>query len=89
MGLCAACYSPLEVVPDAGTSRYSFVGEPAEIAARIAEASQGGMIIIPQGTFRQLPLELLSEHCLVRGRGTWLEYVTPSRSLLLLLLLGS
>ncbi|KXZ55603.1 hypothetical protein GPECTOR_2g1153 [Gonium pectorale] len=64
VGLCAVGFSRLELEVEPGRRRYTFSGEAVDVAAAVAGAAQGGMVLIPQSTFRQLHLEVLAEHCL-------------------------
>lgn len=65
IGLCAVVASEMEAALEPGEERVCYGGEPVAIATLLADAAQGGMLLIPQGTFRQLHLEMLSERCLV------------------------
>ncbi|MEW5319035.1 MAG: hypothetical protein WDW38_010211 [Sanguina aurantia] len=60
VALCGVCNSILESQLEPSSKRVCYFGEPVDIAMAIAEAGQGGMVIIPQQTFRQLHLEYLS-----------------------------
>eukprot|EP00198_Chlamydomonas_reinhardtii_P006624 XP_001695960.1 predicted protein [Chlamydomonas reinhardtii] len=64
LGVCAVGFSRLGLELEPGHRRYIFSGEAVEVAAAAAAAAQGGMVLIPQSTFRQLHLEMLAEQCL-------------------------
>ncbi|GLI68041.1 hypothetical protein VaNZ11_012364 [Volvox africanus] len=64
VGVCAVGFSQLALDADPGRNCVFFIGEAVEVAAAAAAAAQGGMVLIPQSTFRQLHLEVLAEQCL-------------------------
>ncbi len=73
VGLCAVGASRLLLEAEPlQRSRMAFSGRAVAVAAAAAAAGQGGMVLIPQSTFRQLHLELLAEQCLV---GVWVKAV--------------
>ncbi|KAJ9513907.1 hypothetical protein QJQ45_020993, partial [Haematococcus lacustris] len=63
--LCGVCQSELTLkrCRVAGTTRVTYAGEAVDIARELASSGQAGMTLIPQKTFRMLPIELMShEH---------------------------
>lgn len=69
ISLCAVCSSKVERVKDTLTGRKMLSGQAVEIAESIASADMtGGTTLVPQQTFRQLPIEVMSEKHLVRLR---------------------
>ncbi|GIL79831.1 hypothetical protein Vretifemale_9103 [Volvox reticuliferus] len=64
VGVCAVGFSQLALDVDPGRNCVFFIGEAVEVATAAAAAAQGGMVLIPQSTFRQLHLEVLAEQCL-------------------------
>ncbi|GFR48856.1 hypothetical protein Agub_g10810 [Astrephomene gubernaculifera] len=64
VGLCAVGFTRLTCETEPGLKRKTFSGEAVDVAAAAAAAAQGGMVLIPQSTFRQLHLEVLAEKCL-------------------------
>ncbi len=65
VGLCAVCASEVRRTKDPETGRIVFAGQPMDIAVHVAAAGQAGMILVPQQTFRQLPVEVMSHDTLV------------------------
>ncbi len=65
ISLCAVVSSKVEVVRDPVTRRTGYQGQAVDIAESIAVSGQGGMTLVPQQTFRQLPVEVMSEQLLV------------------------
>lgn len=78
VGLCAVGASRLLLEAEPlQRGRVAFSGRAVAVAAAAAAAGQGGMVLIPQSTFRQLHLELLAEQCLV---GLWVKAHGLARS---------
>ncbi len=65
MSLCAVCASEVIRAKDPASGRIVFLGPAMDIAECTAAAGQGGMTLVPQQTFRQLPVEVMSKDNLV------------------------